>query len=95
MLGRAGEAGQKERLALAEKGRITFSPAQDLFIPEGFQGKTASSKQLSNTELDEEIARNLQQDKGLENADEFEEKLDAARNHELSDHAIRGIKKID
>ena len=95
VLGRAGEAGQKQRLALAEKGRITYSPARNLEIPEGFQNKNAATKQSSDAELDEETALNLQQDKGLEDAEEFAEKLDAARNHELSDHAIRGIKKID
>lgn len=95
VLGRAGEAGQKQRLALAEKGRITYTPAQNLVIPEGFHNKNAAAKQSSDAELDEETALNLQENKGLGDAEEFEEKLDAARNHELSDRAIRGMKKID
>ena len=64
-------------------------------IPEGFQDKNAAAKQSSDAELDEETALNLQENKGLGDAEEFEEKLDAARNHELSDRAIRGMKKID
>lgn len=86
VLGRAGEAGQKERLALAQQGKITYSPARNLQIPESLKKTKASSDQPPS---------NLNLDESLENADEFEDKLDAARNHEMSNHAARGIKKVD
>ena len=86
VLGRAGEAGQKERFAAAQRGHITYRSAQNLQIPESLKKNKPSSAQPS---------ANLNLDESLENADEMEDKLDAARNHEMSNHAARGIKKLD
>ncbi|KAJ4300785.1 hypothetical protein N0V90_002873 [Kalmusia sp. IMI 367209] len=88
VLGRAGEAGQKERLALAERGQITYRPAKNLRLPEDLEDPSAEE----SSELNEEIARNLEKNESLEDADELEANLDAANNHEISG---RGIKKID
>ncbi|KAJ4348158.1 uncharacterized protein N0V89_009530 [Didymosphaeria variabile] len=88
VLGRAGEAGQKERLTLAENGQVTYRPAENLQLPEALQDK---EKAVAAVEEDSEL--NL--DKSLEDADELEDKLDQARNHEIGDHEARGIKKID
>jgi small subunit ribosomal protein S2 len=41
VLGRAGEAGQKKRLEAAERGKVTYRPADNLVLPEALQDKTA------------------------------------------------------
>ncbi|KAL5401130.1 hypothetical protein PMIN04_013130 [Paraphaeosphaeria minitans] len=86
VLGRAGEAGQKQRLALAESGRVTYRPAENLVLPEALQEKTVAA-----TEPDAGLDLN----ETLETDDDLADKLDMASNREISDHAARGIKKID
>lgn len=67
---------------------MTYRPAQDLELPEALQDKEKATPAA-------EEDSNLNLDNSLENADEFEDKLDQARNHEISDRAARGIKKVD
>lgn len=87
VLGRAGEAGQKQRLAAAERGEITYRPAKNLHMPE--EQEAAEKTPL---EVQQQIAKNLEEDESLEDADEMGEKLDEAKNRERSG---RSIKKID
>ncbi|KAF2443970.1 ribosomal protein S2 [Karstenula rhodostoma CBS 690.94] len=86
VLGRAGEAGQKQRLELAETGRVTYRPADNLVLPEALQEKTVAAA---------EPGAEMDLDESLEDADELADKLDMANNREMSNHAARAIKKID
>lgn len=85
VLGRAGEAGQKQRLAAAAKGHITYRPARGLALPgaedEELEAVTASaqdgSKDMGRSATDAAVA-----DKGLGDAEELSRKLDEVNNHE-------------
>lgn len=57
-------------------------------MPESLQDKEKATAQ-ANEDAD------LKFDESIENAGEVEDKLDQARNRELSDRAARGIKKTD
>jgi small subunit ribosomal protein S2 len=76
VLGRAGEAGQKQRLAAAAKGTITYQPAKGLVVP-GSEEDGESASPVA-TEPDEDIL----------NIDELAKKLDDVNNHE--DHRLKG-----
>jgi small subunit ribosomal protein S2 len=81
VLGRAGETGQKARLAAAAKGEITYRPAKGLKMPE--EGEEEENASPANIIDDSE---------GLADADELEAKLDEVNNRERSE---RDLKKID
>lgn len=87
VLGRAGEAGQKQRLELAANGKVTYRPAENLVLPDALQEKTIAAAADADADLD--------LNESLEDADELADKLDMANNHEMSNHAARGIRKID
>jgi small subunit ribosomal protein S2 len=76
VLGRAGEAGQKQRLAAAAKGDITYQPADDLALPgteeEGEGASPAAPASFEDVVDTNEVAR----------------KLDDVNNHE--DHRLKG-----
>jgi len=78
VLGRAGEAGQKQRLAAAENGQITFRPANKLWWPSHdlSEGEQASSPNLA--ELDPA------ENPSTEDADGLDVKPNAAKSHEIS-----------
>ncbi|KAH7137978.1 37S ribosomal protein MRP4, mitochondrial precursor [Dendryphion nanum] len=73
VLGRAGEAGQKQRLEAAEKGEVTYSHTLGLVLPEEFQEK--------DSEMESGLKQVLQKDERLEKNDkEIEDKLEDAEN---------------
>lgn len=73
VLGRAGEAGTKQRLEAADRGVITYRPAQGLRVPgEDEDGNPAPTPAE---------AKPLEQE-SIENAEEIEAKLDAAQTHD-------------
>jgi small subunit ribosomal protein S2 len=80
VLGRAGEAGQKQRLAAAAKGTITYQPAKGLFVPGTEEGEGAAS--TAATAPFEDIV----------NIDELARKLDDVNNHE--DHRLKGGREL-
>lgn len=80
VLGRAGEAGQKRRLAQAAKGNITYRPASNLVIPETSEGEG----------LLEKIRAAASED--IMDTDEASDKLDDVNNHE--DHRLKGGRDI-
>jgi small subunit ribosomal protein S2 len=91
VLGRAGEAGQKQRLAAAAEGKITYRPAVGLTMAgvdalDAIAKASAShieapSSRMGNSvpgEQEDEITTSA----GLEDADEMATKLDEVNNHE-------------
>ncbi|KAH3947752.1 hypothetical protein HBI70_077310 [Parastagonospora nodorum] len=76
VLGRAGEAGQKLRLAAAKRGSITYSPARDLVMP-GTEDEDSTSIEAPTGRLGDNA-----------NTDELEAKLDDVKNRE--DHRLKG-----
>jgi small subunit ribosomal protein S2 len=79
VLGRAGETGQKQRLAAAAQGNITYQPAQGLIMGEGVPRERVD-------ETTETI------DTGLGNAEEMANKRDEVSNHES--HRTKGGRDI-
>jgi small subunit ribosomal protein S2 len=79
VLGRAGQAGTKQRLAAAAEGQITFRPATRLVKPEEAEEAVAP-----------EVMATLE-DGLMDDAKETEVKLDEARNGERS---IRDLKQV-
>jgi len=80
VLGRAGEAGQKQRLAAAAKGHITYQPAQNLIMPGSEEEAEKAKKAAQNAKragLDEVAA-----------LDELTTKLDDVDNGE--DRRLKG-----
>ncbi|KAF2272444.1 ribosomal protein S2 [Westerdykella ornata] len=79
VLGRAGEAGQKQRLEAAERGEITYRPAQGLHLPEVEEAASSSAHEVV---LGEE---------SIEDADEVAGKLEDRDNHDgrKQGHRIR------
>ncbi|KAF2033363.1 ribosomal protein S2 [Setomelanomma holmii] len=90
VLGRAGEAGQKQRLAAAAKGNITYRPAKGLVMPEAEEGEavTIESKSNSGRPRRDDGAAEPSVNKDIRDTDELAEKLDEVNNHE--DHRVRG-----
>ncbi|KAF1839585.1 37S ribosomal protein MRP4, mitochondrial precursor [Decorospora gaudefroyi] len=89
VLGRAGEAGQKLRLAAAANGEITYRPAQDLrpSQSERSEAPDASAESAENTEspssrMGKNVPRAQVDEAGLVDTDEMETKLDEVTNHE-------------
>lgn len=81
VLGRAGEAGQKQRLAAAAKGSITYRPAKGLVMP-GTDEEDGSASRLNQTTPMDDIA----------NTNELASKLDEVNNRE--DHRLKGGREL-
>ncbi|KAI4927714.1 hypothetical protein J4E85_006226 [Alternaria conjuncta] len=92
VLGRAGETGQKQRLAAAAEGRITYRPAQGLTLTStDVDAKSAESvrperrsvgRMGTNVPLEQVDEAAGPIDTGLEDANEMATKLDEVANHE-------------
>ncbi|KAF1928986.1 ribosomal protein S2 [Didymella exigua CBS 183.55] len=93
VLGRAGEAGQKQRLAAAARGRITYRPAQGLMVFETEDGDREVAQAKSEAEA-VVAARMPEVVSGAEvDADaEFSRHLDEVRDRE--DHRQKGGRRI-
>lgn len=80
VLGRAGEAGQKQRLAAAARGHITYRPAQGLKVDEKEEGDKGSEAEVaaSPAEVDADA--------------EFSKHMDEVRDGE--DHRQKGGRSI-
>ncbi|KAF2728447.1 ribosomal protein S2 [Polyplosphaeria fusca] len=78
VLGRAGELGQKARLAAAERGEVVYSPAKGLVLP-GDEDKAAA-----DTSAREQLSPDEQQklDEGIVDPDDLATMLDEAAHHE-------------
>lgn len=94
VLGRAGEAGQKQRLAAAARGEITYAPAKGLYIEESEETDT-KQKEPSRPRKEARASANRSRDEGsqnsepnpplnesLEDTEDFARKLDDVNNHE-------------
>lgn len=93
MLGRAGEAGQKQRLAAAAEGRITYRPAQGLSLAgadaDGDKSG-ASTLRMGEAAPRGDVAEAVQS--GLENANQMAVQMDEVSSHES--HRTRGGRDI-
>ncbi|KAF2263496.1 ribosomal protein S2 [Lojkania enalia] len=89
VLGRAGEAGQKQRLAAAEKGWVTFLPALDLKLPDESEDDTAKK---AAGKARKEVINRFNEDQALGNIGEMEDKLDALNNRD--GRRLRGGRRI-
>ncbi|KAF3005035.1 37S ribosomal protein, mitochondrial [Curvularia kusanoi] len=94
VLGRAGEAGQKQRLADAAEGKITYRPATGLTVPE-----TEEQAAAVRAQRDAEIAEALAKERNASDVDanaaadaEFSRHLDEVNNGE--DHRQKGGRSI-
>jgi small subunit ribosomal protein S2 len=83
VLGRAGEAGQKQRLAAAAEGKITYRPAQGLTLAgaeaDGDKSNVSVSR-MGEAVPRQEVADTVQS--GLEDANEMAAQMDEVSNHE-------------
>ncbi|KAF2121923.1 37S ribosomal protein MRP4, mitochondrial precursor [Lophiotrema nucula] len=75
VLGRAGEAGTKQRLLAAERGEVVYRPAKNLKMPGEDDGLANPSPEAAA-----DVSQRLQNDESLGNADELEAKLEDANN---------------
>lgn len=95
MLGRAGEAGQKQRLAAAAQGQITYRPARGLVVP-GMEGKDGEelTQEAGTPPANRPSIQTVDQvpHESLDMADELTRKLDEVNNHES--HRTRGGRDI-
>ncbi|OAL54907.1 ribosomal protein S2 [Pyrenochaeta sp. DS3sAY3a] len=94
VLGRAGEAGQKQRLAAAARGEITYTPAKGLFIEESEEANTKqnersrprkdarASANKSGDEATQDSEQNTTLNDSLEDTEDFARKMDDVNNHE-------------
>ncbi|KNG47666.1 mitochondrial 37s ribosomal protein mrp4 [Stemphylium lycopersici] len=89
VLGRAGESGQKQRLAAAARGKVTYRPAEGLHIAgvetDGDQPNiaTASSSRMGEAAPRDQVDKTAETvESGLGDADEMATKLDEVANHE-------------
>jgi len=92
VLGRAGETGQKQRLAAAAQGEITYQPAEGLTKAgaevDGAAPDTAVVTSDFNTRMGNSVPRERVDEAaetletGLEYADEMATKMDEVSNHE-------------
>ena len=82
VLGRAGEAGQKQRLTAAAQGEITYIPARGLVVP-GTEDQSAEAQEaLQGAATDEDLA----------DPNELSRKLDEVQNRES--HRTKGGRDI-
>lgn len=93
MLGRAGEAGQKQRLAAAAEGKITYRPAQGLTLAgadaDGDKSG-ASTSRMGEAAPRDHVAEAVES--GLDNANEMAVQMDEVSSHES--HRTRGGRDI-
>ncbi|KAI8939753.1 hypothetical protein NX059_003498 [Plenodomus lindquistii] len=96
VLGRAGEAGQKQRLAAAAKGEVTYRPARGLVAPGGEDGATdttpkhAKPERAANTRMGDAVSTTDEEAntsevdgaKPLIDSDEVARQLDEVNNRE-------------
>jgi small subunit ribosomal protein S2 len=105
VLGRAGEAGQKQRLEAAAKGVITYRPAKGLVIPEA-EGETDSvvkaaggrdrrtpkrADALAADEINDD-SKGFGEGGGIVDAEEMANKMDEVGNRE--DHRVKGGREL-
>ncbi|EMD68768.1 hypothetical protein GGP41_008766 [Bipolaris sorokiniana] len=93
VLGRAGEAGQKQRLAAAAEGKITYRPAQGLTLAgaDADSDKSgASTLRMGEAAPGGDVAEAVQS--GLDNANEMAVQMDEVSSHES--HRTRGGRDI-
>lgn len=86
VLGRAGEAGQKQRLNAAAKGGITYRPARGLKVPGGEDEKDGASKLASDKQQDSAFSDDLV------DTNEVASKMDEVNNRE--DHRVKGGREL-
>lgn len=89
-MGRAGEAGQKQRLAAAAEGRITYRPAQGLTLAGSEADGSTSVSRMDETGPEPKVAEAAQG--GLDNTDKMAADMDEVNNHES--HRTRGGRDI-
>ncbi|KAF2658079.1 ribosomal protein S2 [Lophiostoma macrostomum CBS 122681] len=77
VLGRAGEAGQKQRFEAASNGQITYRPADDLTLPE--EPEADKSAAPTKPQASKPVALGGE---SIENADEVEAKMDDAADQD-------------
>ena len=77
VLGRAGEAGQKQRLAAARKGNVTYRPAQGLRLPEADEAAEAAAAATAA-----HTGSSLANREALGNSTEFAAKMDDVKNRD-------------
>ncbi|KAJ4365632.1 hypothetical protein N0V83_008252 [Neocucurbitaria cava] len=85
VLGRAGEAGQKQRLNAAARGEITYRPARGLVLGEESEEADSPEAAASTEKVGAEesrLERIMPLEEGLEDSNELAEKLDEVNNHE-------------
>lgn len=94
VLGRAGEAGQKQRLAAAAKGNITYRPAHGLVLPEAEEdAETATNSAKSDSRSSRrDAAMEPAANEDIIDTDELAEKLDEVNNRE--DHRVKGGREL-
>jgi small subunit ribosomal protein S2 len=92
VLGRAGEAGQKQRLAAAAKGTITYRPAEGLVIPGGEEEDQGEGIAAEVDKRTLRIERDPASSEDILSTDELATKLDAVNNHE--DHRVKGGRQL-
>jgi small subunit ribosomal protein S2 len=90
VLGRAGEAGQKQRLAAAAKGDITYLPAHGLHMPETEEEGESVSIRGTSSKGASTAAKAAFDD--LKNLDDVVAKLDELNNQE--DHRLKGGREL-
>ncbi|KAH7394083.1 ribosomal protein S2, flavodoxin-like domain-containing protein [Phaeosphaeria sp. MPI-PUGE-AT-0046c] len=86
VLGRAGEAGQKQRLKAAAKGAITYRPARGLRVPGGEDEAEGESKLGSGKQQDSAFSADIV------DTNDVATKLDEVKNHE--DHRVKGGREL-
>jgi small subunit ribosomal protein S2 len=97
VLGRAGEAGQKQRLAAAARGSITYRPAKGLVMPgtedeDGTPITEDTKKNNASTQKPGRGVADLPSTKDIMDTDELEGKLDEVTNQE--DHRLKGGRNL-
>jgi small subunit ribosomal protein S2 len=91
VLGRAGEAGQKLRLAAAAKGDITYRPAWGLVMPGSEEKQNESTAAVMNQRTSRTGRESAPSD-DIMSTDELATKLDEVSNHE--DHRVKGGRQL-
>jgi len=86
VLGRAGEAGQKQRLAAAAKGKITYRPATNLVLPETPENAEAAAALKAAGKAGQDSVEDIM------NTDEISAKMEEVNNGE--DHRLKGGRDI-
>ena len=91
VLGRAGEAGQKQRLEAAARGHITYRPAQGLTVDGKGEGDKETVQEKSDAEVAARPAETVSEAE-LDADAEFSRHMDEVRDGE--DHRQKGGRSI-